>query len=144
LTNEVAQGLSDNERLEVVLCILKALLPPCTGEIVRTILDILKKLFSIVVFVLEISENGLSISIPAELILFVFGRAELEDGEFDAPWKWFYCIMAVGVFLVGIEVSVFKYSILQLRNLSQLTPRFLGSLQTFKLVAISFVVWTNR
>jgi hypothetical protein len=144
LTNEVVQRLSDNERLELVLCILKALLPPGTGEIVRIILGILKKLFNIVMFVLEISENGLSISIPAELILFVFGWAELEDGEFDAPWKWFYCIMAVGVFIVGIEVSRFKYSISQLRISSQLTPRSLGSLQIFKLVAVSFVVWTKR
>jgi hypothetical protein len=108
LTNEVVQGLSDNERLDVVLCILKALLPPGTGEIIRIILGILKKLFNIVMFVLEIIENGLSISIPAELILFVFGWAELEDGEFEAPWKWNYCIMAVAVFLVGIEVSVFN------------------------------------
>jgi hypothetical protein len=144
LTNEVVQGLSDNERLEVVLCILNALLPPGAGEIVSSILGILKKLFNVVMFVLKISENGLSISIPAELILFVFGWAELEDGEFDAPWKWFYCIMAVGVFLAGIEVSVIKCSISQLRILSQLTPRFLGSLQTFKLLAISFVVWTKR
>jgi hypothetical protein len=144
LTDEVVQGLSDNERLEVILCIIKALLPPGTGEIIRILLGIIKRVFKIVMFVLDISENGLSISIPAELILFVFGWAELEDGELEAPWKWNYCIMAVGIFLAGIEVSVLKYSISQLRILSQLTPPFLGSLQIFKLVAVSFVVWTKR
>lgn len=52
-------------------------------------------------------EKGLSIPIPGELILWVFGWAEWdeEDFEFVAPWKWWYCIFAVSMFLIGIEVG---------------------------------------
>jgi hypothetical protein len=67
---------------------------------------------------LEIVEKGL-VLLPGELILFFFGSAEYEAGEgIVAPWKWWYCMSSVAIFLAGIEF--------------------------FKLVAIRFIVWTKR
>jgi len=62
-----------------------------------------------------------SLTSPSEpfQILFVFGWAEWQPGGgLVAPWKWWYCMFAVVVFLAGIEV--------------------------FKLLALRFVVWMKR
>ena len=117
-TQETSDNLLDADRLELVLCLLGALLPPELNDIIEALLKMFEIVFGVVFFVLDILENGLSINIPGELILFVFGWADFEDGEFDAPYKWFYCLFAVGMFLVGIEM--------------------------FKLFAVTFIVWTKR
>jgi hypothetical protein len=113
VTDQDIDDATSLERMELVKCLIRALLPP---EKVEILLGIFKKLYGIVMFILDIAGNG--IPIPGELILFVFGWADLEGGEFDAPYKWYYCIVAVAGFLLGIEF--------------------------FKLVAVRFVVWTKR
>jgi len=110
---ENVSGLSEIEKLEILFCLLKVLLPP---EAVDTIVSILEKVFNIIVFVVDKLQDG--ISIPGELILFVFGWADFEDGSFNADNKWFYCMTSVAIFLAGIEL--------------------------FKLLAVRFIVWTKR
>lgn len=49
----------------------------------------------------------------------MFGWANYNSGEgFVAPFKWYYCLFSVVVFLAAIEV--------------------------FKLIAVSKIVWTKR
>lgn len=56
---------------------------------------------------------------PGDLILYFFGWANYVDGVgFVAPYKWYYCMFSVAVFLVAIEL--------------------------FKLLALRFIVWTKR
>jgi hypothetical protein len=115
-TTETIERMSSSDHLELVLCLMRSLLPEGAIEKIEILLDILKKLFNFIFFVLDIIENG--IKIPGELILFVFGWAEFEDGEFDAPYKWFYCLTSVVIFLSVIEF--------------------------IKLFAVTFIVWTKR
>lgn len=99
---------------DLVLCLVGALLPQ---DALNEIMDIANNLLGIAGFVFDVVENG--ISIPGELILFVFGWAEYVEGEgFVAPWKWYYCMFSVAIFLIAIEI--------------------------FKLIAVRFIVWTKR
>jgi hypothetical protein len=66
--------------------------------------------------VIDILQNGLKL--PGEVILFVFGWAEFDDGELVADKKWYYCMFAVSMFLIGLEIM--------------------------KLLALRFLVWTKR
>jgi len=100
--------------LDFVLCMAGALLPQ---DAKNKIMDIVNDLFDIGGFVFDVIENG--IYIPGELILYVFGWAQYNDNEgFVAPWKWYYCMFSVGIFLIAIEM--------------------------FKLFALRFIVWTKR
>lgn len=109
---------SDEEsKNDSLLCLLRAILPPGTEDAINSILETIEALSGIVMFVLDILQNGLQI--PGELILFFFGWAEVtEDFEFVAPWKWWYCMGSVAIFLVAIEV--------------------------FKIFAVQKIVWTKR
>lgn len=62
--------------------------------------------------------DALSRGLPGEVILFLYGWAEFQDGELVAPWKWWYCLFSVFVFVAGLEF--------------------------FKLIGTRFVVWTKR
>ncbi|KAL7553130.1 hypothetical protein ACHAWF_016381, partial [Thalassiosira exigua] len=100
--------------LDFVLCLVGALLPQ---DAKNEIMDIVSTLSGVAGFVFDVIDNG--IYIPGELILYVFGWAEYKQGEgFVAPFKWYYCMFAVAVFLVAIEM--------------------------FKLLALRFIVWTKR
>lgn len=116
-TEEEFDEMDDRSKLETVLCLMKALLPPDKVEAIGRLIAVIEKLFGVLVFFLEILENG--IYLPGELILFFFGWAEYEEGEgIIAPFKWWYCMTSVAIFLGAIEV--------------------------FKLLAIRFIVWTKR
>lgn len=115
LTEEDLALLSESDELQTLFCLLRALLPPGA---VDEIASILERAYNLGVFIVDVIDGLANLSIPGELILFVFGWADLEDGEFDAPYKWFYCMTSVAIFLAGIEL--------------------------FKLLAIRYVVWTKR
>lgn len=116
LSDDDVEEMTADDRLDLVLCLLRALLPSSVIEAIRILLQIFDKLFDVIFFVLDIIRNG--IDIPGELILFVFGWARFAEGEFDASFKWFYCLFSVVIFLGGIEI--------------------------FKLLAVSGIVWTKR
>lgn len=106
--------MDDESRLDLVMCLANALLPEdAKNELIR----IIQKLVGILGFVFDIVDNG--IDLPGEVILYFFGWAEYQSGEgVVAPFKWWYCMFSVVMFLVAIEV--------------------------FKLLAIRFIVWTKR
>ena len=79
-------------------------------------LEIIEKVSGIGGIVIDIITTG--VYLPGEVILWVFGWAELENRQITAPHKWFYCMFAVACFLGGIEL--------------------------FKLFSIRFIVWTKR
>lgn len=118
LRDEELQDMDSEAKLDLVLCLLRVLLPPgFFDSLVQSMEDILDIVFAAVPVVIEIVENGLSI--PGELILWVFGWAEWQPEQgLVAPFKWWYCMFAVAMFLVGIEV--------------------------LKILALQFVVWTKR
>ena len=110
-------AMNDDSRLDLVLCLMKALLPQDKLNAIQELIETIEKIVGLLVFVLEIIQNG--IDIPGELILFFFGWAEYSEGEgIVAPFKYWYCLGAVAIFLGGIEI--------------------------FKLIAIRFIVWTKR
>jgi len=104
--------------LEMIFCLLRLLLPDgLFDDIANAITELLKIVFGLIAVIVNILENG--IPLPGEVILFVFGWAEFQEGEgLVAPWKWWYCLFSVGMFIAGLEV--------------------------FKLLALRFVVWTKR
>ena len=107
-------GTDEDNSLDMVLCLAGALLPQ---DAQNQISDILNDLLGIASFVFQVIEKG--IYIPGELILFVFGWANYNDDEgFSAPFKWYYCMFSVAIFLIAIEI--------------------------FKLFALRFIVWTKR
>ena len=110
----IAPEQDDTSSLELVLCLAGAFLPQGALD---DILETVGNLFGIAAFVFDVVDNG--INVPGDLILAVFGWAtfSLEDG-FTAPWKWYYCMFAVAIFLAGIEA--------------------------FKLASVRFIVWTKR
>lgn len=111
--NTIPEGEKDDS-LDLVLCLMGALLPK---DAMNEITNVVNDLFGIVGVVFDVVENGLYI--PGDLILFVFGWAEYTDADgFVAPYKWYYCMFAVAVFLMAIEL--------------------------FKLFAVRFIVWTKR
>ncbi|KAL9190425.1 hypothetical protein ACHAXT_007636 [Thalassiosira profunda] len=99
--------------LDLVLCLAGALLPQ---DAVNEITNIVNDLFGIAGVIFDVIENG--INIPGELILYVFGWADLGEDGFTAPYKWWYCMFSVAVFIFAIEL--------------------------FKLIAVRFIVWTKR
>jgi ABC-type multidrug transport system ATPase subunit len=108
--------LNDGRQLELVLCLIRAFIPPDVEGFLQKIINIIKEIWGFLPIIIGIVQNG--IRVPGELILFFFGWADFEDGEFSAPFKWHYCMTAVAVFLLSIEL--------------------------FKLIAIRFIVWTKR
>jgi hypothetical protein len=113
---EAYNDLQQEDRIGLILCLLQALLPEGVVDIVEQVIELIKKIYNIVLIVIDVIEGG--IDLPGELILFFFGWAELDNGEFVAPYKWHYCMTAVVVFLVCLEI--------------------------FKLIAVRFIVWTKR
>ena len=100
---------------EVASCMMRKLLPfGGVNHIIRGF----KELQKIVMFIQDIIEKGLDI--PGDAILFYFGWSQFnaDTFEFSAPWKWNYCVTAVTIFLVGMEL--------------------------IKLFAVNFIVWTKR
>jgi len=111
------QSIPEEEKdgsLDLVLCLAGALLPQ---DAKNEIMNIANDLFGIAGFIFDVVDKG--INIPGELILYVFGWAEYNDTEgFVAPFKWYYCMFSVAIFLIAIEI--------------------------FKLIAVRFIVWTKR
>lgn len=103
-TAEDFAGLSIRDQTETVLCLLEAVLPGGSLEEIKDVVSgIVNTVTGIAVVaepVIDIIKNGL----PGEVILFVFGWAEFQDGELVAPYKWWYCLFAVSMFVVGLEV----------------------------------------
>lgn len=107
-------GTDKDGSLDLVLCLAGSLLPQ---DAKNEITGIINDLLGIAGFVFNVIDNG--INIPGELILYVFGWAEYNDGEgFSAPYKWWYCMFSVAIFLLAIEVC--------------------------KLIALRYIVWTKR
>lgn len=136
--NALPDGTDNDNSLAFVLCLAGALLP---DDAVRKILDIIYELMRIAGVVIKVVNTGILIPgelnitltlcnqmpvitntrivFPGELILFFFGWANYDAGVgFASPYKWYYCMFAVGVFLIAIEV--------------------------FKLVALRYIIWTKR
>lgn len=100
---------------EVASCMMRKLLPfGGVNNIIRGFKDLQK----IVMFIQDIVQKGLDI--PGDAILFYFGWAQFDTDAFtfEAPWKWHYCVPAVAIFLVCMEL--------------------------IKLFAVNFIVWTKR
>jgi len=115
-TQQTANATADAETLDLVLCLMQALLPPKEVDGITALVDIFKTVFDIGVVVIDVLVDG--IKIPGEVILFVFGWADFENGSLEAPYKSWYCMFAVAMFLAGLEI--------------------------LKLLAVRFVVWTKR
>lgn len=100
---------------KVASCMMRKLLP-IGGS--RHMLRGFRELRKIIMFIQDIIENG--IDIPGDAILFYFGWSEFDEDTltFSAPWKWYYCVTAVVIFLVSMEL--------------------------IKLVAVHCIVWTKR
>lgn len=118
LTEESVGNMSSDSEMDMVLCLLRVLMPPGTFDsLVQSVTDVLGIALDVVPIVIDIVENGLSI--PGELILSIFSWAEWQpEVGLVAPYKWWYCMFAVAMFLVGMEI--------------------------LKLLALQFVVWTKR
>lgn len=106
-----------SETLDFIRCMMGVLFPN-VAEAIAEIVKVLQSLLAglIPIFVRIIGQGGIYLS--GDVILAFFGWAEWDGEQFSAPWKWWYCLVAVIFFLVGIEIS--------------------------KLVAINFIVWTRR
>lgn len=112
-TNDTSIPEKDKPGLDGVLCLAGSLLP---GNAKDKIMNIVFDLFGIAGFVVDVIDKG--VYIPGDLILYVFGWAQYDDTGFTAPYKWYYCMFSVVIFLFVIEM--------------------------FKLVALQFIVWTKR
>ena len=111
------EASAEGSQNDTLMCLLRTILPPGTQNAVNSILEAIESLSGIVMFVVDIIQNGLQI--PGELILYFFGWAVFtEDFEFVAPWKWWWCMGSVAIFLAAIE--------------------------TFKIFAVEKIVWTKR
>lgn len=114
---DIFEASDDDSQSNTLLCLLRSILPPGAEDAIKSILETIESLNGIVMFILDIVQNGLQI--PGELILFFFGWAMLtDDFEFVAPWKWWYCMGSVAIFLAAIEL--------------------------FKIIAVQKIVWTKR
>jgi hypothetical protein len=85
---------------------------------IGSLIDFADLLWGLLPVIADLIENGLKI--PGDLILYFFGWAEFDpdNGRFETPYKWHYCMTSVVIFL--------------------------GSLEIIKLFAIRFIVWTKR
>jgi hypothetical protein len=113
---EAYNKLEKQQQWSILLCLIRAFLPPQLEEIITGIIGFIKDNFDLILILVDVVQNG--ISLPGELILFFFGWANFEDGSFNADFKWHYCLTSVAVFLVAIKI--------------------------FKLAAVRFIVWTKR
>lgn len=71
------------------------------ADFIHCQLSLLEQAIRIIAFGVDIFENG--ITIPAELILWVFGWAAFQDCEPVAPFKWYNCFFPVAVFVIGLH-----------------------------------------
>jgi len=128
LTNNTLKELEErlikeetSSRLQTILCLMKALLPPDKVDAINRLVNIIKDVLGIIMYLIElIEENGLKLKLPGELILSFFGWAgfDPDQGGFIAPYKWWYCVGSVAIFL--------------------------GTIEVLKLFAVRFIVWTKR
>ena len=114
LSDLFAEEMDDESNLDLVKCLLGTILPENFGSRIVSILD---GIFDIGMIVIDVVENG--INLPGELILAFFGWADVNgNGEASAPYKWWYCMASVAIFL--------------------------GAIELFKLIAVQKIVWTKR
>ena len=110
--------LTEEQQAEMVLCLLNATLPGGTlqeiKEVISNAIYMVSGISIVAESIIDVITNGL----PGEVILFVFGWAKFEDGELIAPYKWWYCMFAVCMFVVGLEF--------------------------FKILGTGFIIWTKR
>jgi hypothetical protein len=103
-TEEQYNALPAAIQENAVLCLLNTVLP--AGALEQTLVQVgslvqnVSGVGAVVINVAETLRKGL----PGEVILFVFGWAVFQDGELVAPYKWWYCLFAVSMFIVRIEV----------------------------------------
>ena len=90
------ESLDDAEK---GLCVLGAIL---SDEWRDEVLEFFRVAFKVVVFLLDVITKG----IPGELILYFFGWARLDNdaGTFVADYKWYYCLFAVAIFVLSLEI----------------------------------------
>lgn len=114
-SNIIVEG---SETFDQVMCLLRAILPPDIVQFVEDLMRIFDSLVGLIPVTINLVDQG-GLFLPGEVILAFFGWAKfsIETG-FMAPWKWWYCMGAVAIFL--------------------------GFIESMKLFAISFIVWTNR
>ena len=82
----------ESENLDLVLCLLRAILPPDVASAIQDLMGIFDALVGLLPIIIDIVDQG-GLYIPGELILSFFGWAQfsIEDG-FNAPWKWWYVL----------------------------------------------------
>jgi ABC-type multidrug transport system permease subunit len=103
-----------NEEVELAICLTQAIIPP---EGINIIEAAIKDIYDLALFIIDVLDNGLSI--PGNLILLYFGWSSLDGfGNALETYKWYYCMFAVGMFIVGLEIC--------------------------KIITLRFVVWTKR
>jgi hypothetical protein len=105
------------ETLNFIGCMMGALFPDVTEAIGGMIRLIARVASGVIPIFVNIVDQG-GIYLPGDVILAFFGWAEWDGQQLSAPFKWWYCLGAVVIFLGGIEI--------------------------FKLFAINFIVWTKR
>lgn len=111
-------GLTTEQQADIVVCLLNATLPGGTLDEIQQVVTKAIGAASGITVVAESIFNIIEYGLPGEVILFVFGWAEFQEGELVAPFKWWYCLFAVSMFVVGLEVC--------------------------KIFATRFFVWTKR
>merc|ERR1711862_530914 len=114
---DLFQEESTSDQSDIVRCIISSILPDMhIKDIIKGIVSVVANLYGIAMILFDIIENG--ITLPANIILWFFGWGRFEDGEVIAPYKWHYCMTAVVIFLISVEI--------------------------LKIIAIRFIVWTKR
>eukprot|EP00547_Thalassionema_nitzschioides_P003041 CAMPEP_0194205690 /NCGR_PEP_ID=MMETSP0156-20130528/4909_1 /TAXON_ID=33649 /ORGANISM="Thalassionema nitzschioides, Strain L26-B" /LENGTH=1620 /DNA_ID=CAMNT_0038932039 /DNA_START=162 /DNA_END=5024 /DNA_ORIENTATION=+ len=106
-------------QLETILCLMKALLPPDKIDAIMRLVAIIKDVLGVLMIFIEICD-GSHICLYGEVILWFFGWATFDpnEGGLIAPYKWWYCMGSVAIFL--------------------------GTIEVLKLFAVRFIVWTKR
>jgi len=109
---------TEAEHRDIASCLTRKLLIEGPDIGLDSIIRGFSELWDIVMFIQEIIEKG--IDIPGDAILYYFGWSQFDADkfEFSAPWKWNYCVIAVVVFLLAMEI--------------------------IKLCAVNFIIWTKR
>ena len=78
----------ESENLDLVLCLLRAILPPDLVAAIQDLMGIFDALVGLLPIIVDIVDQG-GLYIPGELILSFFGWAQFSiDDGFNAPWKW--------------------------------------------------------
>lgn len=99
---------------DVAICVIDTLFPIYGPAIVWLLEhpDIIEYIIKLLKFaqtdifnsIVQILECG-TVSLPAELILVYFGWARVECGKIIADTQWYYCLFAIGMFVIGVELA---------------------------------------